>query len=54
LDERLLSLLCCPACRQAVRPLPDDSGLLCAVCRRVYPIVDGIPVMLVEESRVEG
>lgn len=50
-DERLLALLCCPACRQRVQPLPDDSGLLCAACKRVYPIVDGIPVMLVEESQ---
>jgi uncharacterized protein YbaR (Trm112 family) len=52
LDARLLELLCCPSCRGAVRPLPDDGGLECVSCRRIYPVLDGIPVMLVEESRL--
>jgi uncharacterized protein YbaR (Trm112 family) len=50
LDPRLIEILCCPACREAVRALPDELGIECAGCRRVYPVVDGIPVMLVEES----
>ena len=54
LDARLLALLCCPLCGQAVRPLPDDSGLACDGCGRVYPVVDGIPVMLVEEAKTPG
>ena len=52
LDPRLLEMLRCPACRGVVRPLPSDAGLACEGCRRVYPIVDGIPVMMVEEARV--
>jgi uncharacterized protein YbaR (Trm112 family) len=51
-DARLLELLCCPSCRAAVRQLADNAGLECVGCRRVYPIIDGIPVMLVEESRL--
>jgi uncharacterized protein YbaR (Trm112 family) len=35
-----------------VTELPDGSGLSCAVCRRVYPVVDGMPVMLVEEAKI--
>jgi uncharacterized protein YbaR (Trm112 family) len=54
LDPRLLELLCCPACRTAVRPLPDETGLACDTCHRIYPIVDGIPVMLVEEAEIRG
>jgi uncharacterized protein YbaR (Trm112 family) len=54
LDSRLLEILCCPSCREAVRQLLDGSGVECVACRRVYPIVDGIPVMLVEESRLPG
>ena len=54
LDPRLLDILCCPACRQPVRPLADDTGLECVACCRVYPILDGIPVMLVEEAKVAG
>jgi uncharacterized protein len=52
LDARVLEILCCPSCRGAVRELKDHDGLECASCRRVYPILDGIPVMLVEESRL--
>lgn len=50
IPAKLLEILRCPACREAVRALPDDAGLECVACRRVYPIVDGIPVMMVEES----
>ena len=50
IDPRLLEILVCPACRAEVRPTADDSGLGCTGCGRVYPIRDGIPVMLVEEA----
>ena len=53
LDPRLLEILCCPACRKPVEALAGDAGLKCLGCGRIYPIVDGIPVMLVEESRLE-
>jgi uncharacterized protein YbaR (Trm112 family) len=32
--------------------LPDDSGLKCQTCRRVYPVRDDIPVMLPEEATI--
>lgn len=51
LEPQLLEILCCPVCRQTVRPLPADAGLECAGCHRVYPIVDGIPAMMVEQAR---
>lgn len=50
LDRRLLDILVCPACRGAVRLLDDESGILCTACGRLYPVRDGIPVMLVEEA----
>jgi uncharacterized protein YbaR (Trm112 family) len=53
LDPRLLEILCCPACRKPVGPLAGEAGLICGGCGRIYPIVDGIPVMLVEEARIE-
>ena len=53
-DPRLLDLLCCPMCRQRVAPVPDGSGLQCSGCRRVYPVVDGIPNMLVEDAKLAG
>jgi len=51
IDARLLEMLRCPACRAAITELADGAGLRCEGCRRVYPIVDGIPVMMIEEAR---
>ncbi len=50
IDERLLAILVCPACRGAVRVTEGERGIECRACERVYPVRDGIPVMLVEES----
>ena len=33
---------------------PDQSGLKCVQCHRVYPIRDDIPVMLIDEAKVEA
>ena len=50
IDPELLEMLICPDCRGAVSEVSDGSGLECAACGRVYPVRDGIPVMLVEEA----
>jgi uncharacterized protein len=31
----------------------DGGGLKCVSCRRVYPIRDEIPVMLIDEAVIE-
>ncbi|GAA4540296.1 hypothetical protein GCM10023175_12730 [Pseudonocardia xishanensis] len=49
LDPRLLEILACPAEDHA--PLRETAdGLVCSSCGRRYPIVDGIPVLLVSEA----
>jgi uncharacterized protein len=53
LDPRLLEILACPVCQLPVHLDPDGSGLRCSNCHRVFPIIDEIPVMLVEEARIE-
>jgi uncharacterized protein YbaR (Trm112 family) len=50
IDPKLLEILICPDCREAVRELEKEQGLECNGCGRVYPVRDGIPVMLVEEA----
>jgi uncharacterized protein YbaR (Trm112 family) len=50
LNEELLKILACPVCIAPVRELPDDKGLECTKCGRIYPIRDGFPVMLPEEA----
>ncbi len=49
IDPRLLEILICPACHGEIRP-PREEGLECLQCGRIYPIRDGIPVMLVDEA----
>lgn len=54
ISQDLLEILACPACKAKVELQPDGQGLKCVECRRVYPIRDDIPVMLIEEATVEG
>lgn len=51
-SQELLDILACPVCKTPVKLTPDAAGLKCTTCRRVYPIRDDIPVMLVEEATV--
>lgn len=53
IDSELLKILVCPECKTPVTPTDGEEGLRCDTCHRVYPIRDDIPVMLVEEARVE-
>jgi uncharacterized protein YbaR (Trm112 family) len=52
--QELLDILVCPLCKAPVKLTSDGQGLKCAQCRRVYPIKDDIPVMLVDEAKVEA
>ena len=49
----LLEILRCPACvreKEGLLDLHQDSWLVCRDCGRKYPIVDDIPVMLIDEG----
>jgi uncharacterized protein YbaR (Trm112 family) len=49
----LLEILVCPFCKSKVELKADSSGLKCVQCHRVYPIKDDIPVMLIDEAKIE-
>ena len=53
LDPEFLALLCCPACdnRPPLRLSDTRDALVCDQCRRVYPIVDGLPNLIVEDAQ---
>lgn len=53
ISKELLEILVCPFCKGEVQVKPDDKGIKCLKCRRVYPIRDGIPVMLIDEAKIE-
>jgi uncharacterized protein YbaR (Trm112 family) len=53
IDEELLAILACPVCKESIEYLKDREKLRCSKCKRLYPIREGIPVMLVEEAEIE-
>lgn len=52
LDAEFLSLLCCPETRAPLVRVDDWLYSTDAQSRRRYPIRDGIPVMLIDESEI--
>ncbi len=50
IKKELLEILACPACRGKIVHDEDRDTLNCTSCRRIYPIREDIPVMLVEEA----
>lgn len=47
ISPELLALLVCPVDHADLEL--HDATLVCSKCARVYPIVDGIPNMVVDE-----
>jgi uncharacterized protein YbaR (Trm112 family) len=54
LSPELLTMLVCPRCKGEIRPMDDDHYLVCRSCRLKYPVIDDIPLMLMEEAEKIG
>jgi len=62
-DPRLMEILCCPECKgdlvlkdmrgqnKEINGKKVDGTFTCKKCKEVYPIEDGIPIMLPKELR---
>jgi uncharacterized protein len=55
LDPHLMEILACPCpahaeLRSGTAADPDAAALTCAECGRSFPVVDGIPVLLLDEA----
>jgi hypothetical protein len=53
ISQDLLDILRCPNCvreRDGLLKLHKDVWLVCQDCGRKYPILDDIPVMLIDEG----
>ena len=63
IDKELLEILACPACKSGLQYDEANQKLICLDesrdtrefkrgerCGLIYPIRDGIPVMLIEEA----
>ena len=49
IPPRLRRLLICPACEGEFEDL--EPGLLCRPCHKVYPVEDGVPILLGARAR---
>ena len=50
LAPELLEILVCPKCKGDLEYRTEPESLVCHNCRLVYPVEDGIPIMLVDEA----
>ncbi len=52
IDKDLLAILACPDCKGDVKE--ENDKIVCQDCGRKYPIRDGIPIMLIDESEKDS
>jgi len=50
IKKELLEILACPKCKGDIRLSDKEDGLICDICKIMYPIKDDIPVMLIDEA----
>lgn len=50
ISKDLLEILVCPKCKGDIRLTEKEDGLVCEKCTLLYPIRNGIPVMLIDEA----
>jgi uncharacterized protein YbaR (Trm112 family) len=53
IPQDLLDILVCPVCKKRLQLKETGESLKCTECRRVYPVRDNIPILLVDEAVTE-
>jgi uncharacterized protein YbaR (Trm112 family) len=51
LAPELLQILVCPKCKGELEYRTSPEVLVCHSCRLIYPVEDGIPIMLIDEAK---
>jgi uncharacterized protein YbaR (Trm112 family) len=49
----LFELMACPVCIQPLVRRANPEALECTQCHRVYPVRDGLAVMLIDQATIE-
>ena len=54
--KKLLDILVCPVpeCRKPLTLSADEKSIACTGCGRVYPVRDGIPILLIDQAQMAG
>jgi len=47
--DQWIGQFACPACHAALRA--QAGSIVCTGCGRVFPVIDGIPVLIVERAQ---
>ena len=50
ISQDLLNILVRPACKKPLLLKENGESLKCTECRRVYPVRDNIPVLLIDQA----
>jgi uncharacterized protein YbaR (Trm112 family) len=53
IPQDLLDILVCPVCKKSLVLKENGESLKCSECRRVYPVRDNIPILLVDEAVID-
>jgi uncharacterized protein YbaR (Trm112 family) len=54
IPQDLLDILVCPVCKKPLQLKETGESLKCTECRRVYPVRDNIPILLVDEAVIDA
>lgn len=46
----IFQILACPVCKTRVTVFSSHDAVVCSLCSRSYPVRNGVPIMLIEES----
>jgi uncharacterized protein len=52
--KKILDTVVCPLseCRKTLTLSADESSLQCTGCGRIYPVRDGIPILLADQAQL--
>jgi len=50
MNRKLLEILACPECKAPLDYFPGPEQLVCRAERLVFPIKEGIPVLLLDQA----
>jgi uncharacterized protein YbaR (Trm112 family) len=54
ISQDLLDILVCPVCKKPMVLKENGESLKCGECRRVYPIQDDIPILLIDAATIDA
>jgi uncharacterized protein YbaR (Trm112 family) len=51
IPRELKEILVCPRCKGDLAFRDAENEIVCGVCKLVFPVIDDVPVMVVEEAK---